>query len=197
MSVADAGAGVAGALAEVGGGDGVGGFDGCWPGRGNGAGLCPRANVGAVSRTAASANHRNLTSNMILLSHRNVSHGSTSKSATIHGQTERTDGLTSKIRRLEESKTEQEEQEPAGAPCASRTHLNGVRRAGLRAGNREPENRRYKQLGIRCCSYLGFSSSLARGARGGERASAASHLRIFAVGRGPVSARQRTMRRHR
>ena len=66
MSGADAGAGVAGALGDVDGGDCVGGCAGCWLGRGNGGGPCAMASVGTVKAIAPSKRREELPS-MILI----------------------------------------------------------------------------------------------------------------------------------
>src|SRR3954466_515134 len=57
----------------VGGGDCVGGREGCWPGRGNGAGFCAVVAAGNVSRMALRRKRETLPPSMILLSHRNGS----------------------------------------------------------------------------------------------------------------------------
>lgn len=70
MSAGVDGVGLAGGLAEVGGGDCGAGRVGCCPGRGKGSGFWARPIVGTATRIAPSSTRDKFARNMILLSHR-------------------------------------------------------------------------------------------------------------------------------
>src|SRR3954470_14952242 len=100
-------AGAVVAVVFVGGGDFVGGREGCWPCRGKGSGFWANMDAGTVSRTALSRKRETLPPSMILLSHRNGSCWQYFSHAALFADTlRRTDGNLedAKNRRIEESR---------------------------------------------------------------------------------------------